>query len=275
MGLAARIPLRLAHALGVLLGWTVYALSPRYRRHLRENLAYAGYSDKRVRNAAIAEAGKLLAELPAIWFRPPPEVVALVRESEGAEEVWAAHARGEPLLVFAPHLGCFEIVPRYLATRVPFAILYRPPKAGWLEPLMREGRERPNIRMLRADYSGVRQLMAALRSGTAIGFLPDHVPGEGEGEWVEFFGRPAYTMTLAARIVDRPRQSCFLAYARRLPRGAGYALSVRRLPAALAGESTTRRVNRALEGLIRECPEQYHWGYNRYKTPRGAERRDG
>ena len=275
MGLAARIPLRLAHAVGVLLGWTIYALSPTYRRRLRENLAYAGYSDKRVRNAAIAEAGKLLAELPAIWFRPQAEVVALVRESEGAEEVWAAHRRGEPLLVLAPHLGCFEIVSHYLATRVPFAILFRPPKAGWLEPLMREGREGPNIRMLSADYSGVRQLIAALRRGTGIGFLPDQVPGEGEGEWVEFFGRPAYTMTLAARIVDRPRQSCFLAYARRLPRGAGYALSVRRLPAALAGESTARRVNRALEGLIRECPEQYHWGYNRYKTPRGAERRDG
>jgi len=275
MGLAARIPLRLAHALGVLLGWTVYALSPTYRRHLRVNLEHAGYRDRRVRRAAIAEAGKMLAELPAIWFRPQAEVVALVREAEGAEEAWAAHARGEPLLVLAPHLGCFEIVARYLATRVPFAILFRPPRVGWLEPLMREGRGGHNIRMLPADYSGVRQLMAALRRGTGIGFLPDHVPGEGEGEWVEFFGRPAYTMTLAARIVDRPRQSCFVAYARRLPRGAGYALSVRRLPAALAGERTARRVNRALEGLIRECPEQYHWGYNRYKTPRGAQPRDG
>jgi KDO2-lipid IV(A) lauroyltransferase len=29
-------------------------------------------------------------------------------------------------------------------------------------------------------------------------------------------------------------------------------------------------MNRALEALIRECPGQYLWGYNRYKRPRGA-----
>jgi KDO2-lipid IV(A) lauroyltransferase len=30
-------------------------------------------------------------------------------------------------------------------------------------------------------------------------------------------------------------------------------------------------MNRALEELIAECPEQYLWGYNRYKIPAGAE----
>ncbi|HLE66040.1 MAG TPA: lysophospholipid acyltransferase family protein [Burkholderiales bacterium] len=274
MRLAARIPLRIAHALGSILGWAIYALSPAYRRHLRENMALAGYRDARMRRAAIAESGKMLAELPALWFRPHAEVVALVRGLDGVEEAWAARERGEPLLFLAPHLGCFEITSQYTATRVPLTVLFRPPKSGWLEPLMREGRERPNIRMLRADYPGLRRLVAALRRGEAIGFLPDQVPGEGEGEWVEFFGKPAYTMTLAARLVERPRQSCFLAYARRLPRGEGYVLSMRRLPPALPGEGAARRVNRALEALIRECPEQYLWSYNRYKTPKGARRAD-
>jgi KDO2-lipid IV(A) lauroyltransferase len=274
MRLAARIPLRIAHALGSILGWAIYALSPAYRRHLRENMALAGYRDARMRRAAIAESGKMLAELPALWFRPHAEVVALVRGLDGVEEAWAARERGEPLLFLAPHLGCFEITSQYTATRVPLTVLFRPPKSGWLEPLMREGRERPNIKMLRADYPGLRRLVAALRRGEAIGFLPDQVPGEGEGEWVEFFGKPAYTMTLAARLVERPRQSCFLAYARRLPRGEGYVLSMRRLPPALPGEGAARRVNRALEALIRECPEQYLWSYNRYKTPKGARRAD-
>ncbi len=270
MRIAARIPLRVAHAIGAALGWAVYGISPTYRRHLRENLARAGYRDARTRRAAIAEAGRMLAELPALWFRPHAEVAALVRSLEGADEVWAAHRRGESLLFLAPHLGCFEITSQYVATRIPLTVMFRAPKAGWLEPLMREGRERPNIHLLRADYSGLRRLLAALHRGEAVGFLPDQVPGEGEGEWVEFFGRPAYTMTLAARLLDRPRQNCFLAFARRLPRGEGYALTLRRLVPALAGEGAARRVNRALEALIRECPQQYLWGYNRYKTPHGA-----
>ena len=29
-------------------------------------------------------------------------------------------------------------------------------------------------------------------------------------------------------------------------------------------------INRAMETLVRRFPEQYLWGYNRYKEPRGA-----
>jgi KDO2-lipid IV(A) lauroyltransferase len=45
---------------------------------------------------------------------------------------------------------------------------------------------------------------------------------------------------------------------------------VRPFPQSLPQETPARLVNRALEALVRECPEQYLWGYNRYKTPRGA-----
>ena len=68
---------------------------------------------------------------------------------------------------------------------------------------MREGRSRGRVRLAPADLSGVRELMSALKRGEAAGFLPDQVPGEGEGEWAEFFGRPAYTMTLAAKLAER------------------------------------------------------------------------
>ena len=73
-----------------------------------------------------------------------------------------------------------------------------------------------------------------------------------------------------ARLAERRGIACFLAYARRLPRGAGYSLVLRELPPPLPGESATRHLNRALEALVRECPGQYLWSYNRYKTPKGA-----
>jgi len=43
LALAAKLPLRLLHAVGTALGWTVYGMSPTYRRRLRENLAQAGF----------------------------------------------------------------------------------------------------------------------------------------------------------------------------------------------------------------------------------------
>jgi KDO2-lipid IV(A) lauroyltransferase len=245
-------------------------MSPTYRRHLRDNLAQAGLDSAATRRAAIAAAGQMIAELPALWFQPRAASLALVRSAEGVEAVLAARAAGKALLLLTPHLGCFEICAQYAAQRMPITVLYRAPKLAWLEPLMREGRGVDNLRLVPADLSGVRELFRALERGEAAGFLPDQVPGLGEGEWTPFFGRPAYTMTLAAKFAARPNIACFLAYARRLPRSAGYQLVVRPFPETISGETPSHRLNRALEALVRECPEQYLWGYNRYKTPAGA-----
>src|ERR1035438_7091048 len=84
---------------------------------------------------------------------------------------------------------------------VPLTALYRPPKKKIVEPLMLAGRDRSNLRLASTDLKGVRVLMRALKRGEAIGILPDQAPGVGEGEWAQFFGRPAYTMTLVGRLV--------------------------------------------------------------------------
>jgi KDO2-lipid IV(A) lauroyltransferase len=248
-------------------------MSPTYRRHLRENLAYAGIDDPQVRSEAIASAGRMMMEIPALWFRSHEEVAAMVRSVEGMDAAVAARDGGKTVVLLTPHMGSFEVTAQYAARHTPITVLYRAPKMGFLEPLMREGRERPNIRLATADLRGVREIFAALKRGEPLGMLPDQVPGQGEGEWADFFGRPAYTMTLAAKIAARPEVACFLAYAKRLPRGGGYDLVIRPLAHRRDGESATRRLNRAVEELVRECPGQYLWGYNRYKTPRGAKPR--
>src|SRR2546430_11824126 len=122
---------------------------------------------------------------------------------------------------------------------MPITVLSRPPRLGWLEPLMREGRERPNVRLVPADLTGVRDVFAALRRGEAVGFLPDQGPGVGEGEWAEFFGRPAYTMTLPARLPQRKGIAGLLPYPRRLPRGPGDSLGLREPPPPLPGATCT------------------------------------
>src|SRR5690349_15181899 len=133
MSLAARLPLSLAHALGAALGWAMYGLSPTYRRHLRENLEAAGYgNDAATRHGAIAGAGRMLAELPAMWLRPRREVVARLRRVEGFEHVEQARAAGKGIVFLTPHLGCFEICAQVAAERFPITVLYRAPKLAWL-----------------------------------------------------------------------------------------------------------------------------------------------
>ena len=271
----AALPLSALHRLGAIVGRMVYLVSPRYRRCLSTNLRAAGFSEHALLRQAIAEAGKGLLELPAIWLRPHATVAAWVVQVTGWELVEAALARRRGIIFLTPHLGCFEITAQYYAYRAPadapLTALYRPPKKKAVEPLMLAGRDRPNLRLASADLKGVRVLLRALKQGEAIGILPDQAPGVGEGEWAEFFGRPAYTMTLAGRLAEASGAQVILAYAERLPRGQGYHLHLAPMPATLAGELPARTLNRALEGLVRLCPAQYGWGYNRYKVPAGAQ----
>ena len=271
--LLSRLPLPFLHLLGALAGRLVWMLAPTYRRVLRGNLrqALGDAQTPALERRVSAEAGKALFELPIMWCAPPETVFGLVREVRGWEVVDEARARGAGLVFLTPHLGCWEITAQYIATQVPIAVLYRIPKQPWLDRLMREGRARPGMSSWPADLSGVRALLKSLRRGEAVGLLPDQAPKAGEGQWLPFFGRPAYTMTLAARLSEAATQVVFV-WGERLPRGAGFRLRFTLSSEPLSGELTERAaaLNREVETLIRLCPEQYLWGYNRYKRPAGA-----
>ena len=269
--LLARLPLRIAHLLGAFAGWATYLLSPTYRRHLGENVLQAGFGPG-VRRVAIAAAGRQALELPSIWLHPLDEVTPRVVRVSGWEIVEAAWRDGKGVVFLTPHLGCFEITAQYYAAHAPITVLYRPPKFAALQQLIETGRKREKLHLAPADLSGVRSLIKALKRGEAVGLLPDQAPRVGEGVWLDWFGRPAYTMTLAARLTETGAATVF-AWAERLPGGAGYHLRLRRPLAELTGDTVARaqQINQEIEALVRECPGQYLWGYNRYKRPAGAE----
>ncbi len=270
----SRLPLMFLHNLGALLGWLVFVCSPTYRRHLRENTALAGNWATAVHAEIIAETGKSVLELPRIWLQSEQEMaarVALVSGWELVEAAWHEENHRHGILFLTPHLGCFEITAQFYAAHRPITVLYRPPKQKWLQKLVQDKRAGASLALAPADLRGVRMLMKALKRGEAVGMLPDQVPGMGEGVWSPFFGRPAYTMTLAARLAEGGA-TVLLAYAERLAYGAGYHLKLRPLKAPLSGtlEERVGQLNHELEMLIQECPAQYLWAYNRYKTPEGA-----
>jgi len=271
--LLARLPLSWLHGAGAALGWLVYRLSPAYAARLRENLFASGVcasdAERRVvLRAAITEAGKSVTELIAVWFGEEEKVQRLVVECHGWESAEAARRRGNGVIFLTPHLGCFEISAVYAAPRMPLTVLYRPPRLSWLEPLMVAGRSRWRMGVAPANLKGVRMLYRALARGEGVGLLPDQAPGVGEGVWADFFGRPAYTMTLVRRLQQQSEAAVMLVFAERLPDGRGFRLWFEELKAAVLDEAA---INRAVEALVRRRPEQYLWSYNRYKVPAGAE----
>ncbi|MFI4939452.1 MAG: lysophospholipid acyltransferase family protein [Burkholderiales bacterium] len=267
--LLSLLPLPVLHALGSALGWAVYLLSPAYRARLKENINRAGYPDSL--HGAIRESGKSILELAFIWCAPPEKVQATAR-IDNWEIAQAALDAGRGVIFLTPHLGCFEIIAQAIAFRIPFTVLYRPPRKAALKPLIEGARARHNLLLAPANLSGVKTLLKTLKRGAAIGLLPDQVPQQGEGVWANFFGKPAYTMTLPAKLHQMTGAAIVLSYAERLPKGLGYAIRFVLFEHALTGtpEQQASSINASMEQLISYCPEQYFWSYHRYKTPPGA-----
>jgi len=272
--LLSRLPLRWLHGLGALLGRTTYAMSRQYAVLTRENLRQANLAaDERHYSAlldqSIAEAGKSILELPWVWGRPIEQVCAAVHGCLGWEHVETAHAHGKGIIFLTPHWGCFEMTSLHIGQHLPLTCLYRIPRQTWLESVMRNGRERGMVRLATADISGVRLLFKALKRGEAIGLLPDQVPSRGEGEWADFFARPAYTMTLSGRLAESSGAAVIMVCAERLPHGSGYKLRFEPLELDFSN-SVPLQINAALEHVITISPAQYLWSYNRYKIPSGV-----
>ncbi len=271
----SRRPLWLLHAIGAAIGWLTYWLSPTYRRRVRANAALAGIP-LCARRGAVAEAGRALLELPYLWLRPPGERLSPPVQWDGAALIDAAHAQGRGIVFLTPHMGSFEVTAqayaeRYAEARGPITVLYRPARKVWLRELVDTARARPGLAAAPATLAGVRQMIRALRRGEAVGLLPDQVPPAGLGVWAPFFGQPAYTMTLAARLVQQTGATPLLAWGERLAHGKGYVVRLSALAEPLPADdpiAAATAVNRAMESLILRAPQQYLWGYNRHKGPR-------
>ena len=276
----ARLPLSWNHAVGGALGWVVYFLSGKYAARLRANLLQSGlWQDekdyRRILRRNIAESGKAGTELIPVWFRPVARAVQLVVLAEPIALVEAAERREQGVIYLTPHLGCFEVAFPWLAQRRPITVLYRPPKMQALQPLIEAGRGRDRVRLAPASLGGVRLLLKALRRGEAVVILPDQVPGQGEGVWADFFGRPAYTMTLAGKLAEATGAAVIMFAAVRLADGAGYSIHFTEFDETLTGADRARAVNAAIERIVKLEPSQYLWSYNRYKVPAGVLPPDG
>ena len=269
----SRLSLPTIHRMGKVLGALLNLLTPNTARIQRDNIRQSGLYKSEAEfellvKENIAETGKAILETLAIWEWSEQEALSKIQSVRNWHLINEALARGKGLIFLSPHLGCFEITPIYYGHHHPVTVLFRPPKKSWIAPMIYAGRSKGKIKLAPANTAGVRLLMQALKNNEAIGILPDQNPAAGEGEWAPFFGKSAYTMSLASKLAEKTGATVIMVYGERLADGRGYIVHFSKLEDhAIA---TPALLNHAIEEQIKQCPTQYYWSYHRYKVSRKA-----
>lgn len=274
--LLAFCPLWLLHALGATLGLTVYLFSADYRRKMLDHIKvlYPDNTSKRqsvLRHSAM-HSGMALMELPFLWGRSRSQGILKILSIEGWEHIDRALEQGRGVLFLTPHLGCFEGTAQAYSTRGLITVLYRPNRNPEVQRIIEKSRSRDQMKLAPTSLRGVRELLKALRNGEAVGMLPDQVPSSGEGVWAPMFGRDAYTMTLPGALVKATGCPIVVAAGVRHP-FSGMTLKLFPGPTSLSSDpfQAALQINQAMELVIKMYPEQYYWGYERYKPPKGRD----
>lgn len=292
LSLTGRLPLRVLHAIGTLLGHVFWIVNGRERRVTEINLSLlvTQNSVRKGHDTATAalpespigaldarrvliETGKSVVEVAKVWSGRPDRALQLVREVRGGELLDDAIGAGRGVIIAAPHLGCWELLNYWLAARTRLAIVYRPPRNAAIEPLLVKARGALDVEQVRAEGAGVRTLYRRLNAGGVVGILPDQQPRQGEGVFAPFFGIEALTMVLVPRLAERTGATVLFAFAERLEESAGFRIHVLPAPQGIADadlQIACGALNRGVENCVRLAPMQYQWHYKRYsKRPPG------
>ncbi len=268
-----RLPWPLAHGLGYLLGLVLGALPLKGGRIADANLAVClphlpAWRRRLLRLRSFGHLGCILLESRRIWRADAAGIGRLVHRVEGEAVLRAAIGRGRGVLVVTPHLGGWEVLNQYLASRYPLTTLYRPQR-GALEDHAAAGRRRLGAQLVPTTAGGVRALRRALARGELVGMLPDQDISRGgaAGLFVRYFGQQAHTPVLPARLAASSGAAVVMAVARRrLGRGFDLTFSpVGGVTEATSAAAGARALNAALERVIVALPAQYWWSYPRFR----------
>ena len=208
-----------------------------------------------------------MLEMGRAWLRPIEHSLSRVVETDGLEEFRQAYDEGQGVILLAPHLSNWEVFGFFASEGLPSTFMYQPPSDPRVDQLLKRTRSRTGVRMAPTNRKGVTQVMRALGDGELVGILPDQVPADESGVFGQFFGQPAFTMTLVSRLAQRTGAAVICGFAMRLP-GRGFRAVFRRVEQSIYSDDLLQSVNamnRSIEECISLAEGQYQWEYKRFR----------
>ena len=224
---------------------------------------------RRLVRASLKHTSMTLFEATALWTWPLHRLAQLRKGVEG-EELLTRRARGRGAIVLIPHFGNWEYIGYYLNTLETLTPLYQRRRSQAVDRALANARDRLGSRSAPDSVAGLRQLLKTLRAGGLLAILPDQVPSAGSGVVAPFFGRPALTMSLVSKLLQRMDVDIVVGTATRVP--GGFEIRLRAIDDAVRHPDpavAARAINAAIETVVARDPAQYQWEYKRFRLPDG------
>ena len=267
-----RLPLSWARGLGALAGRLSLLTGSRMAVATAQNIAYcmpelSPEEQKQLVRASVLETGRLALETAVIWTRKPIWVQQRIISCSGEALIKEAQARGQGVLILAPHIGNWEALNYYLATLGVVTNMYQKPNAIGMNEVLLDVRTRCKARLVATDRKGLMTILTVLREGGMSGILPDQTPkDDASGLFAPFMAHHAFTMTLVNKLIKKSGCKPLFAYAKRIP--GGFDVVVEEPPEDIHSNDEQLAVNalsKGIEQCVRAVPSQYQWEYKRFK----------
>jgi KDO2-lipid IV(A) lauroyltransferase len=276
------LPRRFALALGRALGRLLADLDPRHVRIAAENLRHAfPHWDEprrlRTARAVYAHFGQTLLDILWLDGRPREQLLALVVE-DGRENVDRVRAAGRGAVYVTAHFGNWEFYGVAWAWMgEPIGVVARPLDNPALDARLHAFRTQSGNTVI-SKRRALAEILRVIRSGEGVAILVDQNVQEQDGIFVEFFGRPAATTTVAAALTVKTGCALVPVHCESLPDGRYRFVYGRPVEWTSSGNRQediarlTQAITTAIEDWVRERPEQWLWMHRRWKTqPRPPE----
>ena len=275
--LVTRLPFGWQMAIGRLIGALALRLAGR-RRHIAAvnlRLCFPDQSEdqrQRLLRAHFDALGKGVVETALAWWGRSVPLRDKARVV-GLEHLQRAQSNGRGVILLSAHFTTLELGGRLLALESPFHVLYRKHKNPLFETVMQRARRRRFERAIPRDDT--RALLASHKACLPVWFATFQNHAGPQAVFVPFFGIPASTLTATARLARLSGAPVVPFFPVRLPGSEGYLLVLCPALEDFPGgdiEQDTVRINRLIEDVVREIPEQYLWVHRRFKTRPAGER---
>ena len=220
----------------------------------------------------LGRLGAEFAHLDHIWEHDPafPEKSRIEILPRTHELFAQLRLDGKPALIFAGHLGNWELPPvAAVAHGLDAAVLFRRPNSASANKIIEELRAVKMGTLIAAGRDAPIKLAEALRNGQHVGILVDQYFTNGVD--VTFFGRKTKANPILARLL---RQIECPVHGVRIIRLPGHRFRaelsdevkpVRDASGQIDVQGTMQVITSVIEGWIREYPDQWLWLHRRWR----------